>query len=90
MSTTTNHLMTLLKYALIGLVVGVVVITVVFMVVSGPSSLVSNTSSWLGTEKQWARIMLQFLVVRGALCGLAIGLVAGLIRIVVVSRRGSV
>ena len=80
--------MTLLKYAVLGLVVGVVVITVVFMVVSGPSSLVSNTSSWLGTEKQWARIMLRFLVVRGALFGLAIGFVAGVIRIGVAFRRG--
>ena len=89
MSTTAlNHLMTLLKYALIGFVGGVVVVTVVFMLVSGPSSLVSNTSSWLGTEKQWARIMLRFLVVRGALFGLALGLVSGLIKIVVVSRRG--
>ena len=90
MSTTTvNHLMTLLKYALIGLVVGVVVITVVFMVVSGPSSLVSNKSSWLGTEKQWARAVLWFLIVRGALCGLAIGFVAGLVKIIVVSHRGN-
>ena len=74
---------------LIGFVGGVVVVTVVFMVVSGPSSLVSNNSSWLGTEKQWARIMLRFLVVRGALFGLALGLVAGLIKIVVASRRGN-
>ena len=75
-TTAVNHLMTLLQYALIGFVGGVVVVTLVFMVVSGPSSLVSNNSSWLGTEKQWARIMLRFLVVRGALWGLAIGLVA--------------
>jgi len=83
-----NYLLTLLKYVVLGFVGGVVVVTVVFMVVSGPSSLVSNNSSWLGTEKQWAQIMLRFLVARGALWGLAIGLVAGVIRIVV-SRRGS-
>jgi hypothetical protein len=84
-----NHLFTLLKFALWGFVGGVGVVTLVFMIVDGPSSLISNNSSWLGTEKHWARIMLRFLVVRGALCGLAIGLVAGLIKIVVVSRRGN-
>ena len=82
-----NPLLTLLKYAVLGLVGGVVVVTVVSMVVGGPSALFSNKSTWLGTEKQWARAVLWFFVVRGALGGLAIGFVAGLMRILV-SRRG--
>jgi len=84
-----NSLLTLLKYAVLGLVGGVVVVTVVSMVIGGPSALFSNKSTWLGTEKQWARAMLWFLIVRGALCGVAIGFVAGLVKIIVVSHRGN-
>ncbi len=69
MSTTAlNHLMTLLKYALVGLVVGALVVALVAIIVSGPSSFFSNQSSWLGTEKQWARGILWYLTVRG-FCG---------------------
>lgn len=53
-----NYLLTLLKYTVLGFVGGVVVVTIVFMVVSGPSSLVSNKSSWLGMEKEWAQAIL--------------------------------
>jgi hypothetical protein len=87
MSTKTlNYVRTLLKYSVLGFVGGVVIVTVVSIIIGGPSALFSNKSTWLGTEKQWARAVLWFLVVRGALCGLAIGLVAGLIRIVIASR----
>jgi hypothetical protein len=90
MSTKTlNYVRTLLKYSVLGFVGGVVIVTVVSIIIGGPSALFSNKSTWLGTEKQWARAMLWFLVVRGALCGLGIGLVAGLIRIVIASRPGS-
>ena len=86
-TTAVNHLMTLLKYALIGLVGGAVVVALVAIIVSGPSSFFSNKSSWFGMEKQWARGILLYLTVRGALLGFALGLIGGLIRIAVVSRR---
>ena len=88
MSTTAlNHLLTLFKYALIGLVGGAVVVALVAIIISGPSSFFSNKSSWLGMEKQWARGILLYFTVRGALWGLVLGLVGGLIRIAVIIRR---
>lgn len=87
-ATAANYLMILLKYAIIGLIVGAVVVALVVIVVSGPSSFFSKNSSWLGTEKQWARMLLLYMTVRGALCGLVLGLIGGLIRIAVLSRRG--
>ena len=83
-----NHLITLLKYALIGLVGGAVVVALVAIIVGGPFSFFSNKSSWLGMEKQWARGILLYLTLRGALWGLVLGLVGGVIRIAVMSRQG--
>jgi len=84
-----NHLLTLLKFAFYGLVVGVILVMILVVLTGGVSSLTSNKSSFLGTEKQWAWIMLEWLLIRGALGGLAIGFVAGVIRVVVVSHQTS-
>ena len=83
-----NCLFTLVKFCVCGLVVGIVLVMILVVLTGGVSSLTSNNSSYLGTEKQWAQIMFEWLLIRGALGGLAIGFVAGLIRVVVVSRRG--
>ena len=83
----TYYLVALLKYSFIGLVAGAVLIAVVAILVSGPSSFFSTNSSWLGTEKDWARGILLYLAIRGAIVGLVLGLVAGVFRVLVFSRR---
>lgn len=82
-----NHLLTLVKFSVYGLVGGVILVMIVVVLTGGVSSLTSNNSSFLGTEKQWAQVMLKWLLIRGALAGLAIGLVVGLIKIAVRYRR---
>ena len=57
----------ILKYALIGFVGGAVAVALVAIIVSGPASFFSKKSSWLGMEKEWARGILLYLTVRGAL-----------------------
>jgi hypothetical protein len=83
----THHLVTLLKYSFIGLIGGAVLVAFVAILVSGPSSFFSTKSSWLGTEKDWARGILLYLAIRGAIFGLVLGLVAGVFRVLVLSRR---
>jgi hypothetical protein len=85
----THHLITLLKYAFIGLVSGAVLVAVVAIMVSGPSSFFSKRSSWFGMEKDWAGGILLYLTVRGAILGLVLGVIGGVIRVLVnISRRG--
>ena len=73
--------MTPLKYALIGLVGGALLVALVAIIVSGPSSLFSKQSSWLGMEKEWARGMLLYFTIWGAIGGVVIGLIIGVVRV---------
>ncbi len=82
-----HHLITLFKYAFIGLVGGALLVVLVAVIVSGPSSFFSKQSSWLGMEKDWARGILLYLAVRGAIWGLVLGLIGGVIRVLLNMSR---
>jgi len=82
-----HHLVTLVKYAFIGLVSGAVLVALVAIIVSGPSSFFSKQSSWFGMEKDWARGILLYLTVRGAIYGFVLGLIGGVIRVLVNTSR---
>ena len=76
------YIFTPLKYALIGLVGGTLLVVIILLAITG-RSLSSTNSSPLGMEKDWARLGLYYYTVLGAIWSTIIGFVAGLIRVLV-------
>ena len=72
-----------LKYAIIGLVGCALLVALVCVLVAGPSSFTSTNSSLLGTEKDWTRALFLYFTALGAISGLILGLVIGIIRVLV-------
>ena len=84
-----NRIGIIMKYALVGLAIGLVLAALTVIIVDGPSSFFSRKSTFLGMKREWTRIAFFYLASVGSACGLIVGLVVGVLRLVLPSAHGS-